>query len=77
LIRLACRCAGCVDEFTGEPLLDSTRVSEGIYPIAIHYVGRYALQFDWSDGHGTGIFPFELLREICPCPDCHPSRPDL
>lgn len=69
-LRLQCRCAGCVDEFTGEPILDPRTVSEAIYPEAIRYVGRYALRFEWSDGHDTGIYPFELLREICPCAVC-------
>lgn len=69
-LRLHCRCAGCVDEFTGEPILDPRTVSESIYPEAIRYVGRYALRFEWSDGHDTGIYPFELLREICPCAAC-------
>jgi ATP-binding protein involved in chromosome partitioning len=63
-LRLNCRCAGCIDEFTGKPLLDPARVPADIHPTAIHYVGRYALAFRWSDGHDTGIYPFELLREI-------------
>ncbi len=69
-LRISCRCAGCVDEHTGEPILDPARVEAGVYPLAIHPVGRYALQFDWSDGHSTGIFPFEFLRSLCPCPEC-------
>lgn len=27
-------------------------------------VGNYALRIDWSDGHATGIYSFEYLREI-------------
>lgn len=63
-LRLACPCAGCVDELTGQPILDPSRVNAGVYPEAIHYVGRYALQFMWSDGHNTGIYPFEYLRQL-------------
>jgi DUF971 family protein len=33
-------------------------------------VGRYAIRFHWSDGHSTGIYTFEHLRELCPCPIC-------
>jgi DUF971 family protein len=33
-------------------------------------VGRYALGFDFSDGHNTGIYPFEVLRDLCRCPTC-------
>ena len=27
-------------------------------------VGQYALQFEWTDGHHTGIFSFDYLRDI-------------
>ncbi|HYO67017.1 MAG TPA: DUF971 domain-containing protein, partial [Archangium sp.] len=27
-------------------------------------VGNYALTFVFSDGHGTGIYPWKLLREM-------------
>lgn len=63
-LRLKCPCAGCVDEMTGRRMLTPAMVPEGVYPRAIHYVGRYALQFDWSDGHNTGLYPFELLRRL-------------
>lgn len=33
-------------------------------------VGRYALQFLWSDAHSTGIYPFTLLRHLCQCDQC-------
>lgn len=69
-LRLNCPCAGCVDEYSGRRTLDPGTVSEGIYPTAIHYVGRYALQFVWSDGHDTGFYAFETLRALCPCPEC-------
>lgn len=63
-LRLRCPCAGCVDEMTGERILVPSMVPEGVYPEAIHYVGRYALRFVWSDGHSTGIYPFEFLRRM-------------
>jgi DUF971 family protein len=70
-LRLACPCASCIEEMTGRPLLDPSRVPEDVYPGSINYVGRYALQFDWSDRHRTGIYPFDLLRRICPCDECN------
>jgi DUF971 family protein len=33
-------------------------------------VGNYAIQIQYSDGHSTGIYSFECLREICPCEAC-------
>jgi DUF971 family protein len=63
-LRLACPCAGCVDEMTGRRTLVAAAVRADVYPLAIHYVGRYALQFVWSDGHQTGIYPFDYLRRL-------------
>jgi len=37
---------------------------------AAHAMGLYALQIDFNDGHTAGIFSFDFLRTICPCPDC-------
>lgn len=63
-LRLLCPCAGCVDEMTGERILTRDMVPGDVHPTAIHYVGRYALQFVWSDGHSTGIYPYEYLRRV-------------
>lgn len=69
-LRLACPCAGCVDEFTGKPLLDPDTVPNGIVPVRIEYVGRYALKLTWPDGHDTGMHTWGLLRSLCPCDQC-------
>lgn len=63
-LRLKCPCAGCVEEMSGRPLLDPDTVPDDVHPLGIRYVGRYALQFDWSDGHRTGIYPFDMLRKL-------------
>ncbi len=63
-LRMNCPCAGCVDEMSGHRILKPEDVSPDIHMTAIHYVGRYALQFVWSDGHDTGLYPFTLLREL-------------
>ena len=41
-----------------------------VEPTDIYPVGNYAIAITWSDGHSTGIYRFEFLREICPCPLC-------
>lgn len=69
-LRRKCRCAGCVEEWTGRLRLLPERVSEEIKPLKIRPVGNYAIRFDWSDGHSTGIYAFEYLRSICPCEAC-------
>lgn len=63
-LRLACRCARCVEEGTGRPLLREEEVPEDVRPKRIAPVGRYAIRFDWSDGHDSGIYTFEYLREL-------------
>jgi len=65
-LRLACGCAVCVDEWTGDGRLDPDSVPEDVVPLKIQPVGRYALQIDWSDGHQSGIYPFERLRALDP-----------
>ena len=64
VLRLRCPCATCVDEITGQPRLVPDSVPEDVRPVSIQPVGKYALHIQWSDGHTTGIYSFELLREI-------------
>jgi ATP-binding protein involved in chromosome partitioning len=63
-LRLACACAQCVDEWTGQQRLDPSSVPEDVHPRRIEPVGRYAIQFEWSDGHSAGIYSFRRLREL-------------
>ncbi len=63
-LRLACACAHCIDEWTGEQRLDERDVAEDVHPSRIESVGRYAIQIHWSDGHDSGIYSFERLREL-------------
>lgn len=63
-LRLACGCARCIDEWSGRPLLAPDSVPEDVVPQSIQPVGRYAIQIQWSDGHDTGIYPFERLRTL-------------
>lgn len=69
-LRAACRCANCEDEWTGARRLDPSSIPPDVTILAIQPVGRYGLQFDWSDGHGAGIYTYERLRELCPCAAC-------
>jgi DUF971 family protein len=39
-------------------------VPDDVHPVRIQPVGRYAIQIDWSDGHQSGIYPFERLRAL-------------
>ncbi len=65
-LRQACPCALCVDEMTGAPRLDPESVPRDVHPRDVRTVGRYALQFQWSDGHNTGLYTFDTLRALDP-----------
>ena len=65
-LRLACPCAGCVDEMTGQIRLIATSVAQDVRPLKIDLIGRYAISIQWSDGHSTGIYAFDRLRKMCP-----------
>lgn len=63
-LRLQCSCAGCVEEMTGKKILDVQTVQEDIIAVDFLEVGKYAIQILWSDGHQTGIYPFEFLIRL-------------
>ena len=63
-LRRACPCAGCVNEWTGEKILKDENIAENLSFSHISIVGRYALNFHFSDGHNTGIFSFAYLRKL-------------
>lgn len=73
-LRLACRCASCQEEMSGRPLLNPATVPAGVRALDLKLVGGYAVHFSWSDGHSTGIYPWEYLLAICPCPPCTARR---
>jgi ATP-binding protein involved in chromosome partitioning len=62
-LRLACPCAGCVNEITGQRMLRPESVPANITAIGLYPVGRYAFQVLWSDGHATGLYSYDFLRK--------------
>ena len=63
-VRGACQCALCVEEFTGEQLLDTATIASDIEATSIDPLGNYAVGIAWNDGHSSGIFSWERLKEI-------------
>ena len=63
-LRRACPCAGCINEWTGEKILDDKKIPDDLSIEHVSIVGRYALNFHFSDGHETGIFSFAFLRKL-------------
>ena len=37
----------------------------------VEQVGNYALSFSWGDGHGSGIYTFRYLRDLCDFIEAH------
>ena len=65
VLRRSCPCAQCVNEWTGERMLQPENIADELEILDLSLVGRYAINFRWSDGHETGIYSFRYLRELC------------
>jgi DUF971 family protein len=65
-LRRICPCARCVNEVTGQRMLDPQGVPDFLTHIEVKLVGNYALAIRFSDQHDTGIYPFAYLRENDP-----------
>jgi Mrp family chromosome partitioning ATPase/DUF971 family protein len=63
-VRGECRCAACIEEFTGEQILDKAAILDDIKPTNISPMGNYAVSVLWSDGHSSSVYPYELLMNI-------------
>ena len=63
-LRRSCPCASCVNEWTGKKILEDKNVPDDLTFSTISIVGRYALNFQFSDGHDTGIFSFAFLHDL-------------
>ena len=64
LLRQSCRCAACIDEFTGKQILDPESVLEDIQLKDVSITGNYALKFMWSDNHDTGLYTWTHLNSL-------------
>ena len=63
-LRGQCQCAHCVNEWTGERILDPESVPADIRIEKMEPVGGYAIRIHWSDGHNSGLYTWERLREL-------------
>ena len=79
-LRNGCPCATCNDERgkdgrkPGEAKKKPAELlpmyAPPAKPASAHAVGRYAIQFNWLDGHSGGIYSWEYLRRQCQCQEC-------
>lgn len=67
-VRGYCPCAGCQGH--GPKQIEYHPPPAPVSPEKVEPVGNYAISIMWSDQHATGIYRFDYLREICPCPEC-------
>ena len=66
-LRRVCPCATCRTERerqSDNPLKILRSDPTGVRVVSARLVGTYAIQFDWSDGHNTGLFDFRFLRSL-------------
>lgn len=66
-LRRVCPCAACRTERERQgdnPLKILRSDPTGVRVVSARLVGTYAIQFDWSDGHNTGLFDFRFLRSL-------------
>ncbi len=63
-LRRQCECAHCVNEWTGEKILDPASIPEDITILKMDLVGSYAVRIEWSDGHNSGLFTWDRLRDL-------------
>lgn len=83
-LRDACPCALCDDERgkTGRKRGEPVKLTPGALPmfkasakpVKAEGVGKYAIRFDWNDGHNLGIYSWMFLREVCPCEECKAAQ---
>jgi DUF971 family protein len=69
-LRDACPCASCIEKRSQPPnplqILSDAEVKAGApVPVAMPARGAYAYQIVWNDGHDTGIYRLEILRQLC------------
>ena len=77
-LRDHCPCATCTGVHGTQPAAAGNAEASSPFPmyqpalkmLGVEPVGNYAIRIRWSDGHNTGIYSWEHLRRICPCPDC-------
>lgn len=72
LLRRACPCAGCKGEMDifgnvyKNP--DKPLSPKATQLTRIGFVGGYAVQPVWADGHNSGLFSFDYLKRVADLP---------
>lgn len=74
-LRKKCPCALCRDKQENPNPFKFVSETSPAASLAkdISSVGHYAIKIEWADGHSSGIYTFEILRNLCPCAQCKRS----
>lgn len=76
-VRQHCPCVECrMLRENSDPLrtLKVGQAEPSIEPVGVEQLGNHALQITWKDGHNAGLYPWPLLRGLCPCDACEQAR---
>lgn len=70
-LRKSCPCVFCQGGHNAmgkpmDPVTFLTDTSDRLHITDIRQSGLYALHITWSDGHNSGIYRWEYLRDGCP-----------
>ncbi|HTQ57287.1 MAG TPA: DUF971 domain-containing protein [Bryobacteraceae bacterium] len=79
-LRDKCPCASCTGAHGTPPRQPESAAPASPFQmykpvlkmLNVEPVGNYAIRIHWSDGHSSGIYSWEHLRNICPCARCNP-----
>ena len=80
-LRDHCPCATCTGAHGTEPQKSNYSQPDAnpfqmykpvLKMLDVEPVGHYAIKIVWNDGHSSGIYSWDYLREICHCPSCKP-----
>lgn len=74
-LREECPCATCTGAHGTPPQKSAFPLYKpAARMLEVEPVGNYAIRIVWNDGHSSGIYSYEHLRKICPCPECKAER---
>ena len=79
-LRDKCPCAQCTGAHGTPPRQPESKAAAPGNPfpmfkpalkiLDVEPVGNYAIRIKWSDGHSSGIYSYDHLRQICECQEC-------